>query len=183
VKRDDERDLVRAFLARSTQGGWLSPGDVTDLLACYGISLTDPAAGSGPDDAIGGTGDTGGPEVVIGVTQEPVFGPLVVLGSGDAAPGELADQAARLAPLSGADADELIRSADLPLGYPGALPADPAALRETLLRVSQLADDLPEVAELDLRPVTVRPEGVSVCGARIRLTPARPRDQFLRKLL
>jgi hypothetical protein len=59
---------------------------------------------------------------------------------------------------------------------------DLAALREILLRVSRLADDLPEVAELDLNPVLTRPDGVSASGARIRLAPAQPHDPFLRKL-
>jgi acyl-CoA synthetase (NDP forming)/GNAT superfamily N-acetyltransferase len=191
VKVDDARDLVRTFLARSPRGGWLPPGEVTGLLGCYGLPLTDPAPAAnpglapaaGPGDARTGADRPGGPEVMIGVTQEPVFGPLVMLGPGDAAPGMVAGQAARLAPLTHTDADELIRSADLQLGCPASPPADPATLRETLLRVSRLADDLPEVAELDLRPVIARPDGVSVRGARIRLTPAQPNDQFLRKLL
>jgi acyl-CoA synthetase (NDP forming)/RimJ/RimL family protein N-acetyltransferase len=128
---------------------------------------------------------TGGTEVIIGVAQEPVFGPLVVFGLGGVATDVLADRAARLAPLTDSDADELIRSirsAPLLLGYRGAQPADLAALRETLLRVSRLADDLPEVAELDLNPVIARPDGVSAVDARIRLTPTQPQDPFLRKL-
>ncbi len=128
---------------------------------------------------------TGGTEVIVGVAQEPVFGPLVVFGLGGVATDVLADRAARLAPLSDADADELIhavRSAPLLLGYRGAQPADLEALRESLLRVSRLADDLPEVAELDLNPVIARPDGVSAVDARIRITPAQPQDPFLRKL-
>jgi acyl-CoA synthetase (NDP forming)/RimJ/RimL family protein N-acetyltransferase len=128
---------------------------------------------------------TGGTEVIVGVAQEPVFGPLVVFGLGGVATDVLADRAARLAPLSEADAGELIhaiRSAPLLLGYRGSQSADLTALRETLLRVSRLADDLPEVAELDLNPVIARPDGVSAVDARIRITPAEHRDPFLRKL-
>jgi acyl-CoA synthetase (NDP forming)/GNAT superfamily N-acetyltransferase len=128
---------------------------------------------------------TGGTEVIIGVAQEPVFGPLVIFGLGGVATDVLADHAARLAPLTGADADELIRSirsAPLLLGYRGAQAADLAALQETLLRVSRLADDLPEVTELDLNPVMARPDGVSAVDARIRLTPVQPQDPFLRRL-
>jgi acyl-CoA synthetase (NDP forming)/GNAT superfamily N-acetyltransferase len=128
---------------------------------------------------------TGGSEVIIGVAQEPVFGPLVVFGLGGVATDVLADRAARLAPLTDTDADELIRSihsAPLLLGYRGAQPADLAALRETLLRVSRLADDLPEIAELDLNPVIARPDGVAAVDVRIRLKPAQPQDPFLRKL-
>ena len=128
---------------------------------------------------------TGGTEVIVGVAQEPVFGPLVVFGLGGVATDVLADRAARLAPLSDTDADELIRSirsAPLLLGYRGAQPADLGALRETLLRVSRLADDLPEVAELDLNPVIARSDGVFAVDARIRITPAQQQDPFLRKL-
>jgi len=128
---------------------------------------------------------TGGTEVIVGVAQEPVFGPLVVFGLGGVATDVLADRAARLAPLSDSDADELIhaiRSAPLLLGYRGAQPADLEALRETLLRVSRLADDLADVAELDLNPVIARPDGVFAVDARIRITPAQQQDPFLRKL-
>jgi acyl-CoA synthetase (NDP forming)/RimJ/RimL family protein N-acetyltransferase len=128
---------------------------------------------------------TGGTEVIIGVAQESVFGPLIVFGLGGVATDVLADRAARLAPLTDTDADELIRSirsAPLLLGNRGAQPVDLVALRETMLRVSRLADDLPEIAELDLNPVIARPDGVSAVDARIRLTPTQPQDPFLRRL-
>jgi acyl-CoA synthetase (NDP forming) len=128
---------------------------------------------------------TGGTEVIIGVAQEPIFGPLVVFGLGGVATDVLADRAARLAPLTDTDADELIRSirsAPLLLGYRGAQPADLPALRQTLLHVSRLADDIPEIAELDLNPVIARPDGVAAVDVRIRLKPTQPQDPFLRKL-
>jgi hypothetical protein len=55
-------------------------------------------------------------------------------------------------------------------------------LRELLLRVSRLADDLPEVTELDLSPVIARPHGVFATDARIKLAPCLPQDPFLRRL-
>lgn len=128
---------------------------------------------------------TGGTEVIAGVVQEPVFGPLVVFGLGGVATDVLADRAARLAPLTDADADELIRSvrsAPLLLGYRGSPPADLTALQDLLLRISRLADDLPELAELDLNPVIARPDGAAAVDARIRLAPAEPQDPFLRRL-
>jgi acyl-CoA synthetase (NDP forming)/GNAT superfamily N-acetyltransferase len=128
---------------------------------------------------------TGGTEVIVGVAQEPVFGPLVVFGLGGVATDVLDDHAARLAPLAVADADELIhsiRSAPLLLGYRGSPPADLDALRDVLLRVSRLADDLPEVAELDLNPVIARPDGAFAVDARIKIVPAEPQDPFLRRL-
>ena len=127
----------------------------------------------------------GGVEVLIGVVQEPVFGPLVVFGLGGLATEVLGDQVARLTPLTDADADEMInsvRAAPLLFGHRGIPPVDTAALADALLRVSRLADDLPEVSELDLNPVVVREDGVYSVGVRVRVSPAEPRDPFLRLL-
>lgn len=114
-----------------------------------------------------------------------MFGPLVVFGLGGAAADVLGDRAARLTPLTDTDADELIaavQAAPLLFGHGGAPPADAGALADTLLRVSRLADDLPEVAELDLNPVIARPDGVYAVDVRVRVSPAEPQDPFLRQL-
>ena len=126
-----------------------------------------------------------GTEVIVGVVDDHVFGPLVVFGLGGVATEVLADHAARLTPLTDTDADKLIhgiRSAPLLLGHRGSPAADLGALRDLLLRVSRLADDLPEVTELDLNPVIARPDGATVVDARIKATPYQPQDPFLRKL-
>jgi CBS domain-containing protein len=97
----------------------------------------------------------------------------------------LADHAARPNPLTDTEADTLIhsaRSAPLLLGYRGSPPADLGAVRDLLLRVSRLADDLPEVTDLDLNPVIARPDGTYVVDARIKVTPYQPQDPFLRNL-
>jgi acyl-CoA synthetase (NDP forming)/GNAT superfamily N-acetyltransferase len=123
----------------------------------------------------------GGIETIVGVVQEPVFGPVVVFGLGGIATDMIADRAARLAPLTDADADDLIRSiraARALLEHEAGL----AALRDVLLRVSRLADDLPQVAELDLNPVIVRPDGAVAVDARIRVTSHHLADPFLRQL-
>src|SRR5215472_3442735 len=128
---------------------------------------------------------SGGVEVLVGVVQEPVFGPLVVFGLGGVATEVLGDHAARLTPLTDADADELIHgvhAAPLLLGHRGTPPVDTAALADVLLRVSRLADDLHDVAELDLNPVIATPDGARAVDARIRVSPAQPRDPFLRQL-
>jgi acyl-CoA synthetase (NDP forming) len=128
---------------------------------------------------------TGGTEVIIGVVQEPVFGPLVVFGLGGTATDVLGDRSARLTPLTDTDAAALIRSiraAPLLLGHRGAPAADLAALQDILLRVSRLADDLPQVAELDLNPVIARPDGAHVVDTRARVLPTQPADPYLRKL-
>ena len=127
----------------------------------------------------------GGTEVIVGVADDHVFGPLVVFGLGGVATEVLADHAARLTPLTGTDADKLIhtvRAAPLLLGHRGRPAADLGALRDLLLRVSRLADDLPEVTELDLNPVIARPDGAYVVDARVKVTPYQPHDPFLRQL-
>jgi len=127
----------------------------------------------------------GGTEVIVGVADDHMFGPLVVFGLGGVATEVLADHAARLTPLTDIDADRLIgsiRSAPLLRGYRGSPAADLGALRDLLLRVSRLADDLPEVTELDLNPVIARPDGAYVVDARIKARPYQPQDPFLRKL-
>ena len=127
---------------------------------------------------------TGGVEVAISVLQEQVVGPLVLFGTGG--PNErLADRAARLAPLTDSDADDLIRSiptAPLLRGHHGTAAADLAALRDMLLRVSRMADDLPQIAEVELSPVVARPDGALAVDGRIRLQAAEPADAYLRQL-
>jgi acyl-CoA synthetase (NDP forming)/GNAT superfamily N-acetyltransferase len=128
---------------------------------------------------------SGGVEVMAGVAQEPVFGPLVVFGLGGVATDVLGDHTARLTPLTQGDADDLIaelHAAPLLLGHRGSPPADTAALADVLLRLSRLADDLPEVAELDLNPVIASPDGACAVDVRVRVVPAENRDPFLRQL-
>jgi acyl-CoA synthetase (NDP forming)/GNAT superfamily N-acetyltransferase len=179
----DARALLGGFLAREPAGGWLPQDQAAELLSCYGIPLAPgtTAPGSAPARPVA----SDGVELLIGVRQEPVFGPVVVFGLGGAATGILGDQAARLTPLTDIDADDLIRGTDAtPLlsGHVGGPPADTRALADVLLRVSRLADDLPEVAEVELNPVIARPDGVTAARARVRVSPAESRDPFLRRL-
>ncbi|HEX5189653.1 MAG TPA: GNAT family N-acetyltransferase [Streptosporangiaceae bacterium] len=126
-----------------------------------------------------------GVEVLVGVVHEPVFGPLVVFGLGGVATDVLGDHAARLTPLTDVDAQEMIRgirAAPLLYGLRGSAPVAVDALADILLRVSRLADELPEIAEMDLNPVIAQASGAHPVDARIRLVPAEPQDPFLRRL-
>ncbi|GAA3746964.1 bifunctional acetate--CoA ligase family protein/GNAT family N-acetyltransferase [Salinactinospora qingdaonensis] len=129
-----------------------------------------------------------GVEVLCGVVQEPVFGPLVVFGAGGTATDALDDRAARLSPLTDVDAAELIRAvrtAPLLVGTPdheGPPPVDVDALTDVLLRLSRLAEDHPDVVELDLNPVIARADGVVAVDARVRLHPEPRWDPHLRSL-
>ncbi|UJB46080.1 bifunctional acetate--CoA ligase family protein/GNAT family N-acetyltransferase [Streptomyces sp. A1-5] len=126
-----------------------------------------------------------GTELLAGVVQDEVFGALVVFGSGGTTSELLADHAARLAPLTDTDVHELLtapRCAPLLFGYRGAEPADLASLKDLLARLSQMADDLPELAEAECNPVIARPDGSTVVDARVRLLPRRATDPYLRRL-
>ena len=116
-----------------------------------------------------------GAELLAGVTQDPMFGPLVAFGPGGVLAELIGEAGFRLAPLSDIDALELVEAGKagvLVRGFRGAPPADKPALVDLLLRLSQLADDLPEVADLDLNPVKALPNGCVAVDSRIRL--ARP---------
>ncbi len=120
----------------------------------------------------------GGHEVLVGMTEDPNFGPLVVFGLGGVFVELIGDVAFRIHPLSDLDAAEMIRevkSSRLLDGYRGGAPGDVPALQEALLRVSALVEDRPEIIEMDLNPVKVGTPGagVVVVDARIRVRPVR----------
>lgn len=127
-----------------------------------------------------------GVELIAGVTQDKVFGPLVMVGYGGTYTELIDDRSFRLTPLSRADAAAALgelRTAPLLSGYRGAPPSDAAAVEHLLVCLGQLADDVPEVAEIDLNPVIVHERGVSVVDAKIRLRPLPPvSDPDLRNL-
>jgi acyl-CoA synthetase (NDP forming)/GNAT superfamily N-acetyltransferase len=111
---------------------------------------------------------------VLEVLDDPSFGSLISFGLSGIATELLGDRAHRVIPLSTADAYRLIRApraAPLLSGYGGAAPVDIAALEELALRVSCLAEDLPEIRSLRLGPVLAAAEAVSVTAARIVLGP------------
>ena len=116
----------------------------------------------------------GGVETIVGATHDPSFGPVLMFGLGGVSVELLRDVAFRVQPLTDRDAHELVRAvrgAPLLTGWRGAPAADVAALEQTLLRVSQLVGDLPEIVDMDLNPLKVLPagRGCVVVDARIRV--------------
>ena len=100
----------------------------------------------------------GGVETIVGVTRDPSFGPVVLFGQGGVTAELLHDVAVRVAPLTDRDAEEMVREIrGFPLldGYRGAPKADIESVVDLLHRVSRLASEQEEVAELDLNPVVV----------------------------
>jgi acetyl coenzyme A synthetase (ADP forming)-like protein len=114
----------------------------------------------------------GGAELLVGAIQDPVFGPLVAFGPGGVYAELIGSTRFALAPLGEIDVEELISSgkgAKLVDGWRGAPAADRAALADLIHRLGRLAEDFPEVAELDLNPVLARPDGCVAVDARVRL--------------
>jgi acetyl coenzyme A synthetase (ADP forming)-like protein len=233
---DPERagSIVERFLRgidQATEGGWLSPEDVDELLAAAGIASVGSVTVGTADEAtraatelglpvalkatgpgllhksdIGGValgldsstavataydematrlGDRmahavvqqmaqPGVETIVGVVQDPLFGPLVMFGLGGVATELLGDQSFRVLPLTDLDAAELVRSlraSPLLFGYRGSPPVDVEALEDLLQRVARLAGAVHEINELDLNPVIVSSSGAVAVDCRIRVAP------------
>jgi acetyl coenzyme A synthetase (ADP forming)-like protein len=118
----------------------------------------------------------GGTEVMIGMTRDPVFGPLVAFGLGGIFVEILGDVVFRVAPLTDRDAADMVagvRGRKLFEGYRGHPPADVQAMENLLLRVSFLAEEISEIVELDLNPVFALPpgQGSRIVDARLRVAP------------
>jgi len=125
-----------------------------------------------------------GVEMIVGALQDPLFGPIVACGTGGVLVDLLADTAFRLHPVNDSDASEMIDELEgsrLLRGYRGAPPADEAALRDTLLRISELVTVAPEVHELDVNPVVVTESTACVADVRIRIG-ARPQSRAGRRV-
>jgi acetate---CoA ligase (ADP-forming) len=126
----------------------------------------------------------GGVEMIAGVTHDPTFGPIILCGLGGVLVDILGDSAFRLHPLTRENAAGMIddlRGAKLLRGYRGSRPADEAALRDLLLRLSALTGLCPDIQEIDLNPIKVLEQGAVVVDARVRVerTPPRPNRRGL----
>jgi acetyl coenzyme A synthetase (ADP forming)-like protein len=115
-----------------------------------------------------------GVELMIGVAEDPLFGPLIAFGLGGIHVEILADVCFRVTPLTSQDAEEMVRGIRghrLLEGYRGHPPADVQAVQEVLLRLSRMVEDIPEIRELDLNPIFALPpgKGCAVVDARIRV--------------
>ena len=123
---------------------------------------------------------------VVRSVEDPLFGPVVSFGVGGDATELLGDYAHRIPPLTTGDVHDIVRSvraAPKLFGHRGARPVDVAALEDVVARISCLADDLPEVAELELNPVVVGEQGAHVLGAVIRLSNGEVRTDTVRREL
>jgi acyl-CoA synthetase (NDP forming) len=123
---------------------------------------------------------SGTAELLAGLVQDRLFGPLVALGPGGVMAELIGDAGIRIAPLTDVDARDLAlggKTGALVRGYRGKPAADADAVIDLLHRLSALGEDIPEVAELDLNPVLVAPGGCVAVDARVRVTVPEVRQQ------
>jgi acyl-CoA synthetase (NDP forming) len=115
---------------------------------------------------------SGGAELLAGIVQDPMFGPLVAFGPGGVFAELIGEAAFRIAPLTDVDAEELVgrgKAGKLVAGFRGAPAADSAALEDLVQRLARLGEDFPAVAELDLNPVLALPDRCLAVDARVRV--------------
>ena len=120
----------------------------------------------------------GGHEVILGVTRDPQYGPLLMFGLGGIHVEVLRDVAVRVHPITDIQAREMITSIR---GYPllagarGETPSDLATLEESLLRLSALVAAFDEIEEIDINPMMVTPRrgGSLIVDARVRVRGTR----------
>ncbi|MFQ5803567.1 MAG: acetate--CoA ligase family protein [Candidatus Methylomirabilales bacterium] len=118
-----------------------------------------------------------GTEVIVGVTQDPQFGPLVMFGLGGIFVEVYQDVSFRLIPIAERDAAAMvheIKAFPILQGVRGRKPADIEALINLLLQVSKITQENPEISEMDLNPVLVYEKGLSVVDARVLLHQRAP---------
>jgi len=127
-----------------------------------------------------------GTELVIGVVRDPLFGPLLMAGSGGIFTDLLTDRQWRGLPLTDLDAADMLHSlrcAPLLAGYRGADAADQDAVLGVIHGVAWLAEQIPELAELDINPLIAGPTGAFAVDVRMRLAPAMPEpDWYARRM-
>jgi acyl-CoA synthetase (NDP forming)/GNAT superfamily N-acetyltransferase len=126
-----------------------------------------------------------GVEIAVGIVRDPGLGPLVMVAPGGTATELWHDSHLLLAPVSDADVRRALRSLrtwPLLAGFRGSAHVDVDALAELVVAVGALATEVPEVAELDLNPVLVRADGVTLVDVKIRLAPGTASDDQPRSL-
>jgi acyl-CoA synthetase (NDP forming) len=116
-----------------------------------------------------------GTEVIMGMTKDPSFGPVIMFGLGGVFVEVLKDVAFRVVPIQKSDAEEMIneiKGKKLLEGYRGQEPADISFLQQMLLKLSDFVNATPEIEEIDMNPVFSYKDGAVVVDARIILSAA-----------
>ncbi|MEM2142257.1 MAG: acetate--CoA ligase family protein, partial [Candidatus Thorarchaeota archaeon] len=114
-----------------------------------------------------------GKELIVGCSRDVQFGPLVMFGAGGIFVNFLKDVSFRLAPMTRTDAIEMIdetKIGTLLKGVRGEPPSDLNAIQDTILKISQLVTDFPEILELDINPLFAYRSGDGVCAVDVKIT-------------
>jgi acetyl coenzyme A synthetase (ADP forming)-like protein len=157
--------------------GLSSPEDVAAAIEDITRSLEAAGLGQHADAFLVQEMVDSGVEMVVGVTSDPSFGPIVMTGMGGTLVELLRDVSVRITPLTDVDVADMLeqlRMKPLLTGFRGSEPADVAALEDLLHRINAMVEDVPEVVELDLNPVFVRPDGQGVVAVDVRMKVATP---------
>ncbi len=120
----------------------------------------------------------GGVEVMLGATEDPTFGHVLAYGAGGTLVELLSDVSFRIHPLNDVDVEDMIgdvRWSKLLQGFRGAPPCDVQALKEVILRLSELLRLCPEIRDLDINPLKVLPRGAIAVDARVKVEAVVPR--------
>ncbi len=168
---------VAAAIHKSEVGGVrlgvTTPAEAADAVRAIRADLESAGIGEAAAELLVQEQFESGQEMIVGVNHDPLLGPLVLVGLGGKLVEVLGDVAVGIAPLTDDDIDDMLQSLKsyrLLTGYRGAPALDVDALRQVLHRVSALAEDLPEIAEMDLNPVFVLEKGAVAADVRVRFT-------------
>ncbi|MBV9896398.1 MAG: GNAT family N-acetyltransferase [Chloroflexi bacterium] len=173
--------VAPGLLHKSDAGGvLLHLGDAraVELAATRMSEAVTDATGKTPSGFIVQRMAPPGVEMLVGVVNDPQFGPTIACGAGGTLVELLKDVSVRLTPLTRGDAASMLRELrSFPMlnGYRGAQPSDVGALEDVLLRIGALAEDHPAIAELDCNPVIVSQSGAIVVDARVRVEHVQQR--------
>jgi acyl-CoA synthetase (NDP forming)/GNAT superfamily N-acetyltransferase len=171
IDQEAAHELVAAFLTEHPVGGPIDGPPTARLLATYGVVVDPPPASPGAEPTLG---VSAGVEASVHVDADPRFGPVLTFQMGGTQAELLRDASVCTVPLTDVDAHDLIRAprtSALMFGQAGAASLDTVALEELVLRVAQLADDVPELTRLHA-DLLVTPAAVHLTRATGALTPA-----------
>jgi acyl-CoA synthetase (NDP forming) len=164
-----EPDIVHKTDRGLVRVGLTSYAEVVAAVREFGLELGQDAVPVLVQPVVSGV------ELALGVVRDSGFGPLVMVAAGGVTTDLLADRVFLLPPLTRGDAGRALRSLrSWPLldGFRGTPRADVAALEKLIVSLGALATDVPEVAELDLNPVLVTPDGCALVDVKVRLAAA-----------
>ncbi len=172
--------IVSADISHKSDAGGVKVGLGSDEeIAAAFIEIVANAKKAVPDAAITGIAVQGmaetGTEVIVGMTRDPQFGPVMMFGLGGVLVEVLKDVSFRVLPLTDRDVNQMvndIKGRVILDGVRGMQPADKTAICDTIMKIARFVGDHPEIEELDLNPLFVYAQGIIAVDARIVVAAA-----------